>query len=271
MSPVALTLVTIVLAHELPPGVTERAIQVTAYPERIEVLYQFGLNEVTMREQIEQAGQVAPSEIAELETQYLELIAPQVFERLQVQFAGKRATPLNTSSELIYLHHLQFQCRAEYVWAPETAPTQFQLVDRNFPEMPGHYRLALRGRGKVAVQTAQAPLIVRAERTAIEGQRPGQQDAPTIEGLLLSTAAPRTADIQAESSPPQEASPPQPGTALPAARRQPENDPATAPSTPREPPVPTALVLPTWLTIALVALVLLLTLPFLLASQRARR
>ncbi len=189
---VAAALLTAVIAHDLPPGVVERAVQVTVRSDAIEVQYQFGMNEQTLRARLLDAGHTPAEPLEALEQQYLEYAARVLPKQLELLLDGRPVEPSSITSQLIYQHHLQFELQFEVPWTPQQRETEFVLRDRNFPELPGHSRLAMRSRGAAQVISDVAPILVRAPRLATGGDplRPGQRAAPTITARLVEPSLP---------------------------------------------------------------------------------
>jgi hypothetical protein len=197
-------------AHDLPDGQVERALQVTAYPDRIEVKYQFGLSERTMWKELRGAGEskevdiggLDREELAALEAEYLEKVAGELPGRMELLLAGERQEQPSISKELIYQHHLQFECRLVYPCTVAAEPCSFELTDQNFAAYPGHYRVAVRGRGgREALSDRAALLLVRAPRLPIQAERLGKLVVPPIQATVGSDLASASVRVASSSSP----------------------------------------------------------------------
>jgi hypothetical protein len=180
-----------VLAHDLPDGQVERALQVTAYPDHIEVRYQFGMSERTLCDQGRAGADVvdvdglSEEQLRSIEAEYLATVAEEIVERIELLVAGEIQQRATVVGELIYLHHLQFECRVIYPLVLDSESVRLELSDQNFATYPGHYRVAVRGRGGLeAVSDTAAPLLVRAPRLPIQAEDRERLVVPPFQATL---------------------------------------------------------------------------------------
>lgn len=183
-------------AHDLPYGQVERAIQVTAYLQHIEVQYQFGMHDRMIWEQLHGVEDAASHEVelldrdelSRLEMDFLAHVADQLASWVELEVAGERWECTELTTELIYQHHLQFECRLRFdcpVNVEFSERTALRLTDGGFANFPGHYRAAVRGRGGVeATSDTTALLLVRAPRLPILAETRGRLVVPPIQATL---------------------------------------------------------------------------------------
>jgi hypothetical protein len=280
-------------AHDLPYGQVERAIQVTAYPDHVEVQYQFGMHERMIWEQLHgvEGGEERSSdevelldshELARLETEFLAQVASQLASWINLEVAGERWECSNLTTELIYQHHLQFECRLRFD-CPENVSfsdpsdfsdhsdlsklserTSLRFTDGGFSNYPGHYRVAVRGRGGVqATSDTAALLLVRAPRLPILAESRGRLVVPPIRATLgQGPSRPSSSEPLAVATSPERAeitSPPIKSDAKGVASRSTRNVSRGG-----------TRGLPGWIVTGIIALAALSCLPLLLLSPRRR-
>ena len=157
----------LLLGHVLPDGVVERAVQVTVYPDRLEIRYQVGFNPKTLARHLQQLApdSPVPDDPDEALARYRELILPRLAQRLNVRVDGQRREVLLIEARRIFRHHAQLECVLHVPIEAPYASTRLQLEDENFPDAPGSHRMAVKGRAGVEVTESNAPpILARAER-----------------------------------------------------------------------------------------------------------
>jgi hypothetical protein len=231
--------------HELPDGVAERAMQVLVFPDHIRVEYQFGMNEATLREQLEARAIQPQGEIAALEGQWLEQMAAEVPRNLDVRLDNQKLQVAGVQPRMIYLHHTPFACELTYAWDGQ-GEGELVIEDRYCAQLPGHSRLAIKAREGAQLRAANAPpILARAERQPF-GMGGPESALPRLEAAIgEASAAPAVL----------------PATRSPSGTEQPVAQSATR--------QPARRSLPLWFWLAAGGLALLCSLPFLLGRSRA--
>ncbi|MBM4001008.1 MAG: hypothetical protein FJ297_15955 [Planctomycetes bacterium] len=182
-------------AHDVPPGMVERAIQATVRGDRLEIAYRFGLHETTIRDELSRAGLHAAERLEELERQYLDFATARLAAKLSVTLDGKRLTAAPPVGELIYQHHLPFECRLTYWNRFEGSEGRLVIDDGNYRDLPGFFRVAFKARDAGLVRsTDAAPILVRAERRSARQLDPFHAARPRIEATLGANTRPDARD-----------------------------------------------------------------------------
>ncbi len=153
-----------VLGHRLPDHVVERAVQVTVYPQRIEIVYQIGFNEVTLAEQLRSLAPDVPVPDSPEQTLeiYRQRILPRLADGLQVQLDGKPVTVQPREARRATLHHAQLECVMEVPLSSDDPPVSLKVHDQNFASDPGGHRMAAKGRdGPRLLNNSVPPILAR--------------------------------------------------------------------------------------------------------------
>lgn len=189
----AVLAVTAITAHDLPERTLERAIQVTVFHDHVEIIYDFGFNPRTVRELYLEdvppgtADERLLSDELALAEAFLARQSQRIPQGLLVLLDGKRCPLKTLSHEVTYQHHLQFRCWLSYALPPRQGRARLEVRDEGFPGWPGYYRVAVRGKPPSLIErTNAAPIIVRAERVAVEGLGRWASSFPHAEALLSS-------------------------------------------------------------------------------------
>ena len=157
----------LLLGHVLPDGVVERSVQVTVYPDRLEIRYQVGFNPKTLARQLQQLAphSPVPDDPNEALARYRELVLPRLAQRLNVRVDGQQREVLPIEARRIFRHHAQLECVLHVPLEAPYASTRLQLEDENFPDALGSHRMAVKGRAGVEVTESNVPpILARAER-----------------------------------------------------------------------------------------------------------
>lgn len=169
---VTFSLTPLMLGHVIPDKVVYRGIQVVVKPEGIEVRYQLGLNEKTLRRELASrlgTDEGIPADDEEVLAKYRDVILPLLPTKLNVEIDRGALTLTPVRSDLIRQHHAQIEC---VYWGPfpaRTTPSRLTLVDENFAGVPGVHILAVKGRGEIDLLQSDAPaLLVRAPVNRME-------------------------------------------------------------------------------------------------------
>jgi hypothetical protein len=158
--------------HVIPDGVVYRGVQLLIQPDRIEVRYQLGLSEYTLR------GELAtrlgpyeglPSDETEALNKYRGVMLPTIPGNLRLEIDGRPVVLRPLRSELIAQHHAQIECWYHVPFTVPSSPCRLVLRDDNFADVPGSHVLALKSRRDVDVLQSDAPaLLVRAPLPPLE-------------------------------------------------------------------------------------------------------
>ncbi len=174
--------------HDLPERTIERAIQATVFPDRIEIVYDFGFHPKTVSEIWQEAGYQPAQDEVEQARRFVEWQGPRIADHLAVYVQQQRLKPEFLRCEVIYQHHLQFRCIFICRFAL-LVPVRLQIRDEGYRNWPGYYRVAILGKpSELVLRTDAAPLIVRAERLPVQWLGPDQIHVPEITALIGPTA-----------------------------------------------------------------------------------
>ena len=175
--------------HPLPDEHVERAVQVTAYPDRIEIRYFIGINDNTVAEQLRRMQPAAASS-AESEaalSEYAKRIFPKMADHIAVSLDGKGQTVKPEKWSPVYKHHVQLECVYHISVGAHETPRRLEIVDKNFRETPGAHRMAIKGReGAFVLDASAPPILARVERIPWSEMTKEQKNAATrIDGSLI--------------------------------------------------------------------------------------
>lgn len=163
---VTLSLSPFLLGHVIPDKVVYRGIQVVIKPDGIEVRYQLGLNENTVRREL--AGRLGPKAAFPADDKgvfatYRDVMLPLLPQKLNLEIDGQALSLPAVRADLLFQHHAQIECVYWGAFPARTTPSRLTLLDENFAETPGIQTIAVKGRGDIDLLQSAAPaLLVRA-------------------------------------------------------------------------------------------------------------
>jgi len=163
------------VAHVLPSGDVDRAMQVTVTPDEIRIDYRFGLGEKALDIELTRlAGDDdIPADPVDAARLHMELAAREIGSRLRVT-VGERQLPVEfRESDLFYQHHFRAVCQFRIDISDLPGRSEVRIVDRNFAKYPGHGQIAAKPRGGFQFfDSDQALILLRADRFPISaGER----------------------------------------------------------------------------------------------------
>lgn len=150
------------LAHPLAPRTFDRAIQVVVLPDAIEIMYELGVNELTLATELlalVEPGQV-PAEPAAAFALYRDQIAPILGRGLVVDADGTELPLRLERSEFERRDHVRFTFRYRAAWSLANPKRRVTVHETNFTAERGYVRIALKGRRGVQVDQSTKPAIV---------------------------------------------------------------------------------------------------------------
>jgi len=158
-----------VLGHPVPDDAIYRGIQVVVRPDRIEIRYQLGLNDLMVQRELAgllRPGERCPTDPAEALRRYRELMFPALPEKMTVTIDGNNRDLQPQRADIVRQHHTQLEFIYEIPCKAPATPAKFVLVDDNYQGVPGYHLAALKSRGMVDVLEGNAgQLLSRMPRT----------------------------------------------------------------------------------------------------------
>lgn len=182
--------------NELSDGELERRVQACVEPTCVFVRYTIGMNEATLREELGRHN-VLPAETPRgMWKQYQKTIVPLLSGPLHLSTEGKPSILKPVRAGYLDWRHSRLVChfKADVLLTSESK--KIVLRDGNFPDTPGHYRMAMKGRSGATTENPDAHSVVaRTAPIALEKLAETQKElAIRAEGEFFVSTAENVAD-----------------------------------------------------------------------------
>ncbi|MEM6777104.1 MAG: hypothetical protein AAF670_05580 [Planctomycetota bacterium] len=156
----------VVFAHKLPNDEIERRVQIVVKADCVLVEYTLAMNEATVEKQLASFG-IEPAEKLEAKwKQYEQIILPTLPKKIAVTFGGETLHLQPLRANYTGWSHRHLVCLLKADISPTDSVTKIVIIDKNFPDIPGHYRIAMKGRSGVKVENTNVPPIVSRAKEA---------------------------------------------------------------------------------------------------------
>lgn len=132
----------------MPFEIINRSVQIEILPKWIEVEYQLGFADQTLREEIQKLApeEEIPEHIPAALEMYRDLVFPLLAEKMELRLDDRPVELLPVEGDLTQGHHTRLTCRYRLMRQTTEEPTQLEFFDRNFLGHRGSHRIALKGR-----------------------------------------------------------------------------------------------------------------------------
>ncbi|MEM9826040.1 MAG: hypothetical protein AAF958_05600 [Planctomycetota bacterium] len=194
-------------SHELPDGEIERRVQVVVKPDRVLVEYSLVMNKTTLAAQLRKGGLQPAADLSDMWKQYEKIALRSLPKDLQLDVKGAKVPvqPLRASYTGWSHRHLVCLLKADVSFDQER--TKIVVTDANFPDVPGSYRIALKGRSGVNIDDASVPQLVSDAKSVYPAKLPKskKQAALTAEGQVVRVAKGKDLATEKDSAKEQDA------------------------------------------------------------------
>ena len=165
-----ISILLVAIAHVMPPGDVDRAMQVVVTPDEIRIDYRFGLGEEALLDELMRLDSEIeiPADPVDRARLHMERAAEEIGTRLKVTAGDQQLTVVFDKVDLIYQHHLRAACHYVVDISDIRGRVQVRIEDGNFAAFPGFGQNAAKPRGTFPFfDTNEAPILLRAERFSI--------------------------------------------------------------------------------------------------------
>ena len=145
--------------HDLPDGEIERRVQVSVKPDCVLVQYSLTMNGATLKKVLHQHRQKPAETLPAMWKQYQKIVLPSLHKRLCLTVEGERAPLKPIRADFSGWGHPRLTCllKAEVVLTHQLQT--IVVADSNFLDVPGSYRLAMKGRSGVKMEKSTVPAL----------------------------------------------------------------------------------------------------------------
>ena len=152
-------------AHELPDGEIERRVQIVVKADCVLVEYSLAMNQVTLAKELRKNGVNPVKDFSQKWNQYRDLILPLLAKQLYLELDGKplQLKPVSADYAGWSHRHLTALMRANVTLAEQSKT--ISVLDTNFPDALGNYRIAMKARSGVSLENSNVPLLTSRARS----------------------------------------------------------------------------------------------------------
>lgn len=159
--------------HDLPDGEIERRVQISVKPDRVLIEYTIAMNDVTLgkqlKTQLEKDGTQPAEETPERWKQYQELALRMLPEKVSLKVDGKTVPLKGLRASVSGWSHPHLVCLLKADVQTKRSGARISVTDGNFPDAPGQFRIAMKGRSGASIENASVPTTVsRAKGVSLE-------------------------------------------------------------------------------------------------------
>lgn len=182
--------------HELPDGEIERRVQVTVKTDGILIEYSVAMNETTLDKQLRTHGVVPVENLSKKWNQYKALILPLIAKRMHLKVADQplQCKPVRADYAGWSHGHLNSLVRADISLSGQAK--SISVSDKNFTDVPGSYRIAMKARSGVKLVNSTVPLLTSKAKSVDLLKMPiSEREAATSAlGKIMATKSPLPED-----------------------------------------------------------------------------
>ena len=173
--------------HELPDGQIERRVQISVKPDCVLVEYSLGMNEATLEKELSKSERKAAATLSARWKQYQKIVSRSLPGKLQLTIDGVRSPLKAFRSDSSGRGHSQLTCLLRADIALTRQLKTIVVTDASYPDTPGHYRIAMKGRSGVLLKKSSvASTVSRAkpsDLTKLNKKR--KKSATRAEGVFV--------------------------------------------------------------------------------------
>lgn len=167
-------------SHELPDGEIERRVQISVKPDCVLVEYTLTMGEATLEKELRKNGHEPTGELSDKWKQYQDLILPMLGKNTLVTMDGATRTVRPIRATYSGWSHGHLACLLIADVSLTKKQKTIVVTDRNFLDVPGEYRIALKGRSGAILEKSSTPLLVsRADPVDLAKLTKAQKQAAT--------------------------------------------------------------------------------------------
>ncbi|MEM6689388.1 MAG: hypothetical protein AAF664_08185 [Planctomycetota bacterium] len=171
----------------MPDGEIERRVQITVKRDCVLVEYTLGMSHATLAKALASHGIAPDLEFAAMWRQYQAIVLSTLPKKIHCTIGEEQIRFEPVQASYSGWSHRQLVCLFRANLTDEPHRRMIKLIDGNFANVPGTYRIALKGRSGAKIENATVPPIVSRSRPILltDLTSAEKKQATTVEGAIV--------------------------------------------------------------------------------------